>query len=128
MLAHLHGLKGSIKDLLINKWCWLLFTISIIYIYTISQNSVSDFVHLFKKNKFLKTLWVYYDIDSSLKNTILEVKPLNTVLNANVGHFVNSFVIMMQVARRCRNALTCVKMKAQKTVYNPTISRTPCIY
>lgn len=34
---------------------------------------------------------MYYDIDPSLKNTILEVKPLNIVLNANMGHFVNSF-------------------------------------
>ena len=37
------------------------------------------------------------------------------------------FVIMMQVAQEMLITLT-IKMKAQKTVYNPTISRTPCIY
>ena len=37
------------------------------------------------------------------------------------------FVIMMQVTQEMLIILT-IKMKAQKTVYNTIISRTPCIH
>ena len=69
-----------------------IYYINFLYIHN-SPKSVSWtlYIHLLKTKQVLKNLWVYYDIDPSLKNTILEVKPLNTVLNVNVGHFVNSF-------------------------------------